>query len=371
MSRLTRPLLGGALLVASLLASNIATASDIVVGSWNMKRLGHGSQQSFPALATVASRIDLLAVQEVMNEQGLAKLETALEKQTGESWSTLASHAIGSNSYKELYAFVWRDKAVAYEDGAVVYLDRGNRFIREPFSAKFKSLHDGSELALATVHILYGDGVSDRTPEIRALADYWTWMAEVYPDTPQMLVGDFNLPPSDPAWAPLKQQAKPLISRGATTLSGRDGKYANLYDNIWISKSSSLKVASAGVIDYPKLLGWSHEKSRSHISDHAPVYAVLGRAKLDTASVTGHDGGWADGGSGGGLTTRLQTDPSVMAASHTSPQGKGAVRGNSNSMIYHRPDCPSYNRISVKNQVELPSPQAAESAGYRLAGNCR
>lgn len=371
MSRPTRPLLGGALLVASLLASGIATASDIVVGSWNMKRLGHGSQQSFPALAAVARRIDLLAVQEVMSEQGLAKLETALEKQTGENWSTLASHAIGSNSYKEMYAFVWRDNAVTYEDGAVVYLDRGNRFIREPFSAQFRSLRDGSALALATVHILYGDGVSDRTPEIRALADYWTWMAEVYPGTPQMLVGDFNLPPSDPAWAPLKQHAKPLINHGATTLSGRDGRYANLYDNIWISKNSPLKVATAGIIDYPKLLGWSHEKSRSHISDHAPVYAVLGRAQLDTASVTDHDGGREAGSSGSGLATRLQPAPRVMTVSDASHQGKGAVRGNSHSMIYHRPDCPSYNRISVKNQVEFSSAQAAETSGYRLAGNCR
>lgn len=48
-------------------------------------------------------------------------------------------------------------------------MDRGNRFIRELFSARFKSLRDGSELALATVHILYGDGVSDCTPELRAV----------------------------------------------------------------------------------------------------------------------------------------------------------------------------------------------------------
>jgi len=294
MRKLTRIFLGGALLSASLLASSIAAASDIVVASWNTKRLGHGSQQSFPALATVASRADLLAVQEVMTEQGLAKLEAALEKQTGESWSTLASQAIGSSSYKEMYAFVWRDKSVAYEEGAVVYLDRGNRFIREPFSAKFKSLRDGSELALATVHILYGDGVSDRTPEIRALADYWTWMGTVYPSTPQMLVGDFNLPPSDPAWAPLKQYAKPLITRGASTLSGKDGKFSSLYDNIWISKNSSLKIGSAGIIDYPKLIGWNHEKSRSHVSDHAPVYVTLGQAQLNTATaVVSSDSGSA------------------------------------------------------------------------------
>ncbi len=354
-----------ALLTASLLASSIAAASDIVVASWNVKRMGHGDQQSFPALAAIVGKADLIALQEVMNEKGLASLESALEKNTGESWTTLASHAIGSASYKEMYAFAWRDKTVAYEDGAVVYLDRGNRFIREPFSAKFKSLRDGSELALGTVHILYGDGVSDRTPEIRALADYWTWMAEVYPGTPQMLVGDFNLPPSDPAWEPLKQYAKPLITRGASTLSGKDGKYANLYDNIWVSTNSPLKINYAGIIDYPKLLGWNHEKSRSHVSDHAPVFAALGRAKLDVAVV---------GASAGASITSVPAPRPVrtqLSSAHASSQSLGAVRGNSSSMIYHRPDCPSYNRISVKNQIEFPSAQAAAAAGYRLAGNCR
>ncbi|GAB3391895.1 endonuclease/exonuclease/phosphatase family protein [Azotobacter armeniacus] len=344
-------------LAVSLLASSIASASDIVVASWNIKRMGHGSQQSFPALATVASRADLLAVQEVMTEQGLNKLEVALEKQTGESWSTLKSHAIGSNSYKEMYAFVWRDKTVAYEDGAVVYMDRGNRFIREPFSARFKSMRDGSMLALGTVHILYGDGVEDRTPEIRELANYWTWMSGVYPGTPQMLVGDFNLPPSDAAWAPLKQHAQPLITKGGTTLSGKDGKYASLYDNIWIAKNSPLKITSFGVIDYPKIIGWSHEKSRSHVSDHAPVFVSL--------SSFGRNGAGA---------AAVQTTPQQVAhqasASQVDTKAPGAVRGNRDSQIYHRPDCPSYGRISAKNAIEFESAAAAEAAGYRLAGNC-
>ncbi|WP_455233140.1 endonuclease/exonuclease/phosphatase family protein [Geopseudomonas aromaticivorans] len=365
MSMLNRTVFGGALLAVTLLASSVAAASDIVVASWNAKRLGHGGEQSYPALAAIGSKADLLAVQEVMTEQGLAKLETALEKHTGESWSTLASHAIGSNSYKEMYAFVWRDKTVAYEEGAVVYLDRGNRFIREPFSAKFMSLRDGSSLALGTVHILYGDGVSDRTPEIRALADYWTWMAEVYPGTPQMLVGDFNLPPSDAAWAPLKQYAKPLITSGGTTLSGKDSKFASLYDNLWISKNSPLKIASSGVINYPKIIGWSHEKSRKHVSDHAPVYAALGRARLDASTIT------VSGGPVAAAPAAPRVAVQRQQVSQTSAASAEGVRGNRNSQIFHYPRCPSYNQISPKNQVEFRSAAEAQAAGYRQAGNCR
>lgn len=371
MKKLSQTLFAGALLAASLLASSVAAASDIVVGSWNVKRMGHGDQQSFPALAAVASKVDLIALEEVMNEQGLANLEAALEKQTGESWTTLASHAVGSNSYKEIYAFAWRDKAVQYEDGAVVYMDRGNHFIREPFSARFKSRRDGSELALGAVHILYGKDAADRTPEILALADYWNWMSQVYPGTPKMLVGDFNMPPSDPAWAGLKQYAKPLITSGATTLSGKDGSYASLYDNIWVEKDTKLKIAAAGVIDYPKLIGWDHEKSRKHVSDHAPVFVAIGNARLSGAAVAVPAAVDAPTAPVAAAMPRQLEPAAAGSALGGGAGGSGAVRGNSASHIFHRPDCPSYNQVSTKNRVEFPSADAAQAAGYRLAGNCR
>src|SRR5690606_10177657 len=189
------------------------SAADIVIGTWNIKRLGHGWQQDFHALGGVAGRFDLLALQEVMNESGLERLLSALESHTGESWSKLASHAIGSSSYKEHYAFIWKDSSVEYDEGAAVYIDFENQFIREPFSAKFRSKRDGSKLAVGTVHILFGKRVSDRTPEITALAEYWEWLAEVYPSTPLMLVGDFNLQPDHSAWVPLKRMARPLVSQ--------------------------------------------------------------------------------------------------------------------------------------------------------------
>jgi endonuclease/exonuclease/phosphatase family metal-dependent hydrolase len=59
--------------------------ADIVVASWNIQRLGHGGQKSYPALAAIASKIDLLAVQEVMTEEGIEKLERQPEQHTGES----------------------------------------------------------------------------------------------------------------------------------------------------------------------------------------------------------------------------------------------------------------------------------------------
>jgi endonuclease YncB( thermonuclease family) len=48
----------------------------------------------------------------------------------------------------------------------------------------------------------------------------------------------------------------------------------------------------------------------------------------------------------------------------------GPVLGNSRSHIFEWSACPYYSSISPDNQVPFPSPQAAESAGYRPAHNC-
>jgi endonuclease YncB( thermonuclease family) len=48
----------------------------------------------------------------------------------------------------------------------------------------------------------------------------------------------------------------------------------------------------------------------------------------------------------------------------------GPVEGNSRSHIFEWPGCPYYGAISSSNEVDFPSPQAAEAAGYRPAHNC-
>ena len=362
----------GALVAAAVLASSLTSAADLTLMSWNTMRLGQGGEKSFPAVAEVARKADLVAVQEVMNEEGLSRLEAELEKRTGEQWSSLASHAVGSRSYKELYGFLMRDSAVAYEDGAVVYMDRKDRFIREPFSAQFKSKRDGAIFAVASIHVLYGKNPQDREPEIRELESYWTWLESIYPDTPVMLVGDFNTPPNDAAFSGLSQHAAPLITKGATTLSARDGLYANLYDNIWVSRKLHLKLTAAGIMDYPRMIGWNNEKSRKHVSDHAPVFVTLGKAKLPQGVVMVRPDA-ARNRVAGDATKQIfaaqSQKGSATIASNVSA-GAGAVRGNANSHIFHLPGCPSYDKVSPKNRVEFSGAQEAEAAGYRLAGNC-
>jgi endonuclease G len=48
----------------------------------------------------------------------------------------------------------------------------------------------------------------------------------------------------------------------------------------------------------------------------------------------------------------------------------GVVVGNRKSKIYHVPGCPGYEQVAKENRVKFATPEEAERAGYRRAGNC-
>lgn len=248
--------------------------ADTLVASWNLKHLGWNNGKDLSAVADVASRFDLIALQEVMNLEALQDLERVIEADTGEPWSIMASDAIGRGSYRELYAFLWRDAEFIAADSGLVYIDRQDVFSREPFSARFQT-NDGYEFILASTHLIYGDSVEVRKEEARALADYQAWLADSFSGIDVYLAGDFNLPPDNPAWSDLASTSTALIIEGATTLSSRDGRYANLYDNIWAPNGTKLPLSHVGIFRFPEALGVSHEAARDTISDHAPVWMML------------------------------------------------------------------------------------------------
>ncbi|TVP57281.1 MAG: endonuclease [Halomonadaceae bacterium] len=254
--------------------------ADVILGSWNIQNLGWNNDKRFDKLAHVVDHFDFLAIQELMNEEALERLEEKVETLSGESWSSMASHALGRSTYREHYAFLWRDSAVEYVEGAVVFIDSSDVFAREPYSAKFRSKRSGQAFAVGNIHVVYGRSVGDRLPEIAALVDYWDWLEEIYPGIPRLLMGDFNLAPHHQAWQLLRDRGViPAITAGATTLSPTAGRYANLYDNIW-KVSGELDIPRRGIVEFPALFGIDHVRARDVVSDHAPVYISLGNAEL-------------------------------------------------------------------------------------------
>lgn len=315
--------------IALALAGVPGLVGAAVIGSWNLEHLGWNNDKRLDRVARVAGRFDLLAVQELMDDEALTRLERELEAVSGEDWSSMASHAVGRGSYQEHYGFLWRESRVVSLGGGAVYLDRGDVFAREPFSATFRDRESGDPFVAATVHVVYGDGLADRRPEVEALADYWQWLDEAYPETPRMLMGDFNLAPDDDAWAPLRALgAVPALSDQATTLGHAPGRYASAYDNLWY-RPDRLSPSMLGMLRYPALAGLQHGEAREHVSDHAPVYLALHQGELEAlppgAGVVADAGGASLGATAGCIDLNASSVASLEQLPHIGPARAEAI----------------------------------------------
>ena len=203
----------------------------------------------------------------------------AIEK-NDEQWSYLISRPVGSKDYKEMYAFVWR-----FGSGACARPTDSPPTVSVLFaspSAQFRSKRDNSQLAVGTVHILYGRSIKERTPEIR-FSTVLALDAEHYPDAALVLAGDFNLPPNM-MLAGLKAPCQTLNHVGATTL-GKTVVMPICMTIFGWQTIFPLDIAQAGIIAFPKMLKMDHQDSRKYMSDHV-VYMSLGQAELDESVVT-------------------------------------------------------------------------------------
>ena len=405
---------------SGLVALPASGEAAVRLASWNIQRLGWGDSfdstrksaskknagnKNYAILAETIARFDLVAVQEVMKIEAISVVERDLERLTGESWSSMVSDILGEHN-REAYAFVWRDSAVRYTEGAVVYLEpRGqNTFQREPYSAIFEDVAEGTRIALATVHVTFGEKKQDRAGELSALADYWSWLGEIYPGVQhRVLVGDFNMPPTEKYWDKLDRTAgaRPLITKGATTVSTLEDGQASLYDNIWVDDNGALSLSASGILNLPDELGLSNAEYRRQVSDHMPVYATIGKSRKLLGSGQSGTSGAPTGTAVGQAATPI--DPSrktatapgssvlsakTMSGAETAvaapmngtgtriSSGAGAgtegpgVVANAKSKVYHLPHCAGYTQ-NGPNRLEFRSVQAAVTAGYRLAGNCK
>lgn len=68
------------------------------IASWNIQNLGWNNNKDYAALGVIGAHFDFIAVQEVMNEQGITRLRHALEAETDSSWLDTCSHLVGRGS---------------------------------------------------------------------------------------------------------------------------------------------------------------------------------------------------------------------------------------------------------------------------------
>lgn len=139
----------------------------------------------------------------------------------------------------------------------------------------------GFGFVLAAVHIVWGKTIHERRNEVGALGQKLAQVKGWQGERDVMLLGDFNLEPTDKAWNTTREAGWMPLLEGAS-LKSMVGD-TNLYDNIWVSHAdtaSSEWLGASGVIRFDKVLNFGSGKEAKktaikELSDHRPCWALF------------------------------------------------------------------------------------------------
>lgn len=238
---------------------------NITIASFNIRKFSDNSRtdEELKQIAEVLSEFDLIAVQEVLGDTII--LNRTIEMLPG--YDFIVSEEVG-NIQKERYAFIFNNKVKPITEGKTYY-DKFDNFIREPYYASFRS--GGFDFKIMTVHILYGDRASDRTGEMKQIANVYEYYQEKDSENDLILTGDFNTQPTqdnfDYIWA--IPDVTVAIQEGKSTI----GKTGNLYDNIIFDSNTDEYTRLNGIHYFDS--GMERDEAKKAISDHRPVWAVF------------------------------------------------------------------------------------------------
>eukprot|EP00929_Paragymnodinium_shiwhaense_P013395 TRINITY_DN121256_c0_g1_i1.p1 TRINITY_DN121256_c0_g1~~TRINITY_DN121256_c0_g1_i1.p1 ORF type:complete len:403 (-),score=94.40 TRINITY_DN121256_c0_g1_i1:385-1593(-) len=251
----------------------------LLLGSWNVRNLGRKALETNRAkdVAKIVAEYDVIALLELRDSEVIDGLLELLGRDT---WAAAQSTEVGTDHHKEVYAFLYRTSAVELIRAELLE-DVADRWVREPYMAHFRA-PKGFDFILAAVHIVWGDTIHERRKEVEALGRKLAKVRHWEEERDVMLLGDFNLEPTDKAWN---------VARGAgwiPVLEGEEQKSmvgdTHLYDNIWMhSKETAASewLGAAGVIEFDKVLKFGKGKSNitknatKELSDHRPVWALF------------------------------------------------------------------------------------------------
>ena len=263
------------LLAGIALIATTQEAPSLNLATWNIRELSDGSRdgEELSQVARIIQLYDFVAIQELNDTEVLERLQTRLPH-----YSYVTSERVGrSPQSSERYAFLYRSDRVTVVAPPQVYPDQNDWFIREPFVGHFRA--GEFDFTVVTVHIFYGDGPSERRPEIARLDDVIRWADEINGDEADvLLVGDFNMDVADSAWemAPWVGLVAPVTP---TTISDRSS-----YDNIWYNPAvtTELLIETYHVFRFDEEIYANDDRlAGCAVSDHRPVSVRFSTAGPD------------------------------------------------------------------------------------------
>jgi endonuclease/exonuclease/phosphatase family metal-dependent hydrolase len=253
-------------------------ATQLRVGTWNVKRLGQGSKRLDLVAGVIEANFDVVALQEVMTPAGLAALMANLP-----GWSsTLSEHAVGENGYFEYYAVLTRDGAATVTSNAIVD-DAADEWAREPMVTCLQAQR--ADFCLVSTHVIFGDTVGPRDAEIQALARLVTRLRNSTPsESDYIVVGDFNRSGAARSFGSFGAQGFGFSDDGLTrtTISALNG-YVNPFDHVLLDRVVTNEWAGAGrrIDILGGACGGNSAFCAGSVSDHAPLAITLNTAGVD------------------------------------------------------------------------------------------
>lgn len=252
-----------------------------VVGSFNTLHLGW-SGKDYKKAAQVVSLFDIVALQEVMSEEGLKELKEETELFSKSKWDYIISEkSAGSDKYAEYYAFLYKKDKVKFVKKYGFYREKSDSdFVREPFSAEFKI--GKFDFTFVTVHLTFGDKKTDRQKEALILSDVYDYFQKLNGAEQDVIIcGDFNLPAHDGAFKSLLTHKDNICYGIAPTVKTTIGKngLSSSYDNMFYSyKYTKEFTGDSGAFDFTE---GNYKEVRKSISDHLPVFMEFNTGKDD------------------------------------------------------------------------------------------
>jgi endonuclease/exonuclease/phosphatase family metal-dependent hydrolase len=286
---------------------------NLLIATWNIRAFGDltekwaSTENDSPkrdlhsplCIAEIVSRFDVIAIQEARdNLKALRHLIHALGPNWGLSLTDVTEGASGNG---ERMAFLFDTRRVQLSGLACEIvvpqeqLDRiepgalRKQFVRTPYAA---SLRSGEKtFILITLHVLYGEDVQQRLPEIKAIAEWLAqWARDINSwDHNLIALGDFNIDRKGDALHDA------FISTGLdipddlqevppTIFSDPERPELNkFYDQIaWFTGRNglpalSLQYSKGGCFDFAKSVltsrGLTNMQLSWRISDHYPLWA--------------------------------------------------------------------------------------------------
>ena len=245
------------------------------VASFNALHLGWDNGKDYKSLANVVNQFDLVALQEVMKEEGLIELTNILNQVTDKNWSYhLSNKKVGRSTYKEYYGYVFNEN-VEFLESEGFFPDTNDLYERDPYAVSFKI--NNFDFTFVSLHSIYGDKKAQRQKEASYLDNVYYYYQKMDNMENDILVGgDFNLEANDQNFDLVKMDGiSYALNPVKKTTIGYTG-LSSAYDNIFYPEYTKPVILGSGVYDFTNN---RFKEVRESVSDHLPVYLEIDTSK--------------------------------------------------------------------------------------------